>query len=84
MRPHERILIGLSEYRPLRQLGIRAADRLCERCLESGRRVNDAHKGRWRIPADELDCPGWCALLSHLEDRALPKAPDAGFDDIPF
>lgn len=84
MRPCKRISIRLSGHRPFGRSGIRAADRLCERCFKPGRCVNDAHEGHRHVPADEPRCPGWCELLSHLEDRVLPKAPDASFDSIPF
>ncbi len=83
-RLYERLAIRLSLNRPFRWLGIRALDRLCDRCLNSGRCISDLYKDSWYIPADELGCPGFCAMLSHLESMDELKVATADQDVISF
>ncbi len=84
MRLYERIAIRLSQCQPFKRLGIRVLDRLCDRCLNSGRCVSDLYKDSWYIPADELGCPGFCALLAHLEAMDESEVATTDLDNISF
>ncbi len=83
-RLYERIAIRLSQYQPFKRLGIRVLDRLCDRCLTSGRCVSDLYKDSWYIPTDELGCPSFCALLAHLESMDESEVATTDLDVISF
>lgn len=68
-RVYEQVAIKLALSGHFPRVTTSVVDRLCERCATSGKCITDAYDSFvvGSTSSSELDCPGWCELLSHLK-----------------